>query len=123
MKEHYTITSSWNDVELVCCNRHEHPIQMVIQQGPSSPFYACPKYHEDAREEGERACNNRLSLQDYSKMLSHLHDLIGAAEMNDERVNLTNYTWKDRKGTEFKVLEHNGDYLVVRVYNKRAINS
>ena len=118
----YLIRGSWDDITLVCCYRHKEPIPMIIQAGPSSPFYACPKYHEENREPGERACNNRLSLQDYTKMLEHLHKMVIDAELNDEKINLTNYTWKDRKGIEYKVLSQNGDKLVISVYNKRAIN-
>lgn len=117
------ITGSWDDIQLVCCYRHERPVPMIIQEGPSSPFYACPKYHEENREEGERACNNRLSLQDYSKMLEHLHTMLVDAEIHDERLNLTNHEWKDRKGTEFKVLSQDGSHLVISVLNKKAIHS
>ena len=117
------ITGSWNDITLVCCHRHPEPIPMVIQEGPSSLFYACPKYHPENRAEDERACNNRLSLEDYTKMLSHLHDLIINAEMRDEKIILTYYTWKDRKGTQYKVLKQDGDKLTIEVYNKRAIGS
>lgn len=117
------ITGSWGDITLVCSHRHEIPIPMVIQQGPSSPFYACPKYHPENRSLDERACNNRLSLEDFSKMLAHLHSILVDAEMNDEKVNLTNHTWKDRKGTIFKVLKQDGDKLTIEVYNKRAIGS
>lgn len=121
MSDSYMITNSWDDVTLVCCNRHAEPIPMVIQKGPSSLFYACPKYKD--HDEDERACNNRLSLQDYTAMLQHLHKMIVEAELNDERLILTNYSWKDRKGTLFKVLQHDGNKLVIMVENKRAINS
>lgn len=56
-------------------------------------------------------------------MLAHLHSILVDAEMNDEKVNLTNHTWKDRKGTIFKVLKQDGDKLTIEVYNKRAIGS
>lgn len=116
------ITGSWNDVKLVCTHRHEEPIPMILQEGKTL-FYACPKYHTENREEEERACNNRLSLEDYTKMLEHLHNKILDAELNDEHIILTNYTWKDRKGTELTVLEHNGSKMTIGVMNKRAIKS
>lgn len=118
-----TIKGSWNDIQLVCCYRHKEPVPMIIQEGPLSPFYACPKYHEENRIEGERACKNHLSLKDYMKMMEHLHNKLVNAEMNDEKINLVNYTWKDRNGTEFKVLSQNDSHSVISVYNKRAINS
>lgn len=118
------ITGGWDDVTLVCAchDTKEDMVKMVIQEGPTSLFYACPKYREENRIEGERACNNRLSLEDYTKMLEYLHGTIVEAELNDERIQLTNFTWKNPKGTQFKVLLHNGNKLVISVYNKRAIS-
>lgn len=120
---HGVITGSWDDVVLVCTHNHKEPVEMVIQQGPSSPFYACPKYHEENRAPGERMCNNRLSLVDFTKMLEYLHGRIIESELQDRRITLTNMAWKDRKGTEYKVLKHEGNKLVISVYNKRAMNS
>lgn len=67
------ITGSWGDITLVCGNTHEQPIEMVLQEGPASLFYACPKYHSENRSEGERACNNRLSIDDFFKALEALY--------------------------------------------------
>lgn len=116
------ITGTWDDITLVCSHRHEEPVPMVLQAGKTL-FYACPKYHLEQRDLTERACNNRLSLQDYTAMLSHLHQKIMDAEMADEQINLTNYTWHDRKGTVYKVLKHEGRKLTIDVYNRRAIKS
>ena len=117
------ITGSWDDITLLCGNNHEEPVELVIQPGPSSLFYACPKYHAEYRSADERACNNRLSIEDFTKMLDHLHGVIIDAELNDQRIQLTNFNWKDRKGTVYKVINHNMDKLVISVYNKRAVNS
>jgi len=114
------ISGSWNDVTLVCAC-HDNPVEMVIQQGQSL-FYACPKYHAENREADERGCNNRLSMDDYMKMLEHLHGVLVEAEMRDERMTLTHYTWKDTKGTQYKVLRHDGNKMVISVLNKRAMN-
>ena len=117
------ITGSWSDVTLLCGNGHSEPVTMTIQQGPLSLFYACPKYHAENREVNERACNNRLSIEDFTKMLEHLHDMIIEAELRDERLQLTNFEWKDRKGTQYKVIRHDIDKLVISVYNKRAVHA
>lgn len=117
------ITGSWGDVTLVCEHRHEHPIEMVIQEGPSSLFYACPKYRPENRSADERACNNRLNLVDYTNMLEHIHEKIIDAALNDEILHLENYKWKDRKGTEYKVLKQDGDKMTISVLNNKAIKS
>ncbi|MBQ3570716.1 MAG: hypothetical protein IJA20_08615 [Methanocorpusculum sp.] len=117
------ITGSWEDVTLICGGTHAEPVEMVLQQGPASLFYACPKYHAENRLEGERACSNRLSIEDYTKMLEHLHGVIIDAELNDQRIQLANFTWRDRKGTVYKVVSQNMDKLVISVYNKRAVHT
>lgn len=117
------ITGSWDDITLVCGNTHDEPVNMGRQEGASSLFYACPKYHRENRSEGERACNNRLSIDDFLKALASLHEKIIEAELQDERLQLTNYEWKDRKGTRYKVLEHEGNKLTISVYNKKAVNT
>lgn len=122
-KQSGIITGSWEDVTLICGGNHPEPVELVLQQGPSSLFYACPKYHPENRDDGERACNNRLSIEDYTKMLEHLHGVIIDAELNDQRIQLTNFTWKDRKGTLYKVVSQNMDKLVISVYNKRAVHA
>lgn len=123
-KSDYQISGSWDDITLVCGNGHRDEIvQMRIQEGPSSLFYACPKHAKENRREGEALCNNRLNLVDFTTMLQHLHNLIGEAEENDSTINLTAYHWKDKKGTEFRVLKHNGDKMTIQVKNNRAIKT
>lgn len=110
-------------MKLVCIHGHNEPIEMVIKQGPSSLFYACPKYDMDNLIEGEKRCNNRLNLIDYTEMLQHLHNMLVEAELNDEVINLKNVSWTTKRGIFFKVLEHVGDKLVVGVENWKAIKT
>ena len=116
------ITGTWSDIKLVCTYRHEEPIAMNIKEGPASPFYACPKYYDFNREPDERACNNRLNLVDYEKMITHIDKIRYDAEMSGEMAILTGYTWKTTKGIEYKILQHKHNNLVVGVTNKVAIN-
>ena len=116
------ITGTWEDVKLVCIYRHDEPVEMEIKEGPSSLFYACPKYYAENREEGERACNNRLNLIDYDKMIATIDKKRYEAEMNSEKINLKNYTWKTSKGIEYTVLSHEGDKLVIGMINLTAIH-
>lgn len=120
-KNEFDILNSWNDVKLVCIHNHDVPVEMEIKKGPSSLFYACPKYDMGKLKKGETRCNNRLNLVDCTSMLTHLHSLIVSAELDDEMINLKNVEWKTIKGIVFKVLSHEGDSIVVGVENKRAI--
>lgn len=118
-----SITGSWKATKLYCIHNHEKPIEMIIKAGPSSLFYACPKYDLESLEEGERRCNNRLNMIDFTNMLDHFNDILVEAEMNDVQKDLTNMVWKDRKGTVYKVLKHTPECLEIGMINQRAIRS
>lgn len=118
------ISGTWGDIDLVCTHRHEEPVRMVIQTGPTSLFFACPKYDIANCVEGEPRCNNRLNLIDHDKLIVQLDKMRYEAEMKNEKIILTNYEWEIKsKGISFKVLSHEGDKLVVGMVNKMAINS
>jgi hypothetical protein len=117
------ISGTWDDIKLMCTHRHEVPIEMVIQKGPTSLFFACPKYYASNCADGEPRCNNRLNLVDHDKMIAHLDKLRYEAEMNNEKLILTNYDWDIKsKGIRYVVLSHEGDKLEVGMINKVAIN-
>ena len=46
------IRGFWNSVQVICGNHCNEQIEMTVQEGPSSLFYACPKYHPENRTEG-----------------------------------------------------------------------
>lgn len=110
------IRGFWNSVQVICGNHRKEQIEMTVQEGPSSLFYACPKYHPENRTEGERPCFNRLSLSEYENMLSALSDLL----MGDDIVKLQGYRWK-KNGVEFKIDSCSDEKIVVQVLNQRAI--
>lgn len=112
------IKNSWSSVKLICGNHSdEQKVEMVIQQGPHSLFYACPHYYEQNREEGERPCFNRLNLVDFERALSHLADV----QMDDETiVSLDHYKWK-KNGVEYQVISHKDGKIVLRVLNRKAL--
>lgn len=114
------LKGSWKYVKIVCGNHgSRNDIDMVIQQGPHSLFYACPKYYTDNRNKDEVPCMNRINLIDYEKMLSYLADVMVQAERNGEVCNLKNYKW-ERNGIQYHVLEHTDEKLVVKMFNKKA---
>lgn len=121
--QYATIIGCWKTTKLFCIHNHDTPIEMIIKVGPSSPFYACPKYDLEDLEDGERRCNNRLSTAEYMSALDHFYDMVVQAELNDEKLDLTNMTWKNRNGTTFKVLKHTSECLELGVINQRAIRS
>lgn len=115
------ITGSWNKTTLICGNHPEgEEHQMIIQQGPHSPFYACPKYNIENLKPNEIQCYNRINLNDYEKMLNHIANILVEGEINGEEICLTNHTWKYR-GKEFKVLNHDKNGIVIKFIDKLAV--
>ena len=114
------IANIWKEIEVFCENRHEEPVKMEIQDGPHSPFYACPKYHPENRTEEERACSNRINLVDYENMINYISDEITENVKNGCEANLTNYKWT-KKGIEFHIFSHAPNEIKVLVSNKKAI--
>ena len=84
-------------------------------------FYACPKYYPENREPNERACNNNLTITDYLKMVNHIDKILTQAELNDEKLNLTNIRFKIGR-VEYHVTEHSSRKIKIEVLNKKAIN-
>ena len=114
------IEGSWKNIVPVCGNHGGERIPMVINNGPHSLFYSCPKYHPENREKGERACNNRINLIEYEKMVSHVMEIIAEEACKNNDIDLTNYKWTS-KGIHYKVLEHKDGELVIEVLNARAM--
>jgi len=111
-------------IEIYCGHGHEEPVAMYMKSGSDSgkdSFYACPKYYPENRTPEERACNNNLTITDYIKMVNYLDKTLTQAELNDEKLNLTNSRFKIGQ-VEYKVLEHTYTKLKIAVVNKRAIN-
>lgn len=118
------ITGLWKGIKLVCGNHtvdndSEYP-ELIIQSGPYSMFYACPKGDEINREFGELPCYNRINLIDYEKMLEHISSMIIDAEQNDESVCLKNHKWKD-KSRFYEIISHKNDIIVVKMVDTLAI--
>ena len=64
------IKNFWKQIEVVCGNHGEDKtVKMSWKQGHRSMFYSCPKYYPDARVEGERACRNNVSVEDFEKIV------------------------------------------------------
>ena len=114
------IKDFWKSVTLVC-GCHEKPVKMMIQSGPSSMFYSCPKYYPNNRQAGETACANRITLLDYEEMLKILETQM---ESNDgfEIMNLAGFKFINLKKTiEFYVIKHENNEIVVSMKNLKAL--
>lgn len=115
------IAGSWENVHLYCDCHPNEEIEMNLQQGPHSLFYACPRYYPFNRKEGEIACYNRLNLVDCEKMLSKLAEVLMENDENGIKMDLANYTWT-AKGITYKVIEYSDRRIAVKVLNKPALH-
>lgn len=107
-------------VKVYCGADHDELTELEVENGMYQLFYACPRYKRQNRAENEKACNNRISIDDYEGMIKHISDLLEEAELNGTSLNLTNYTWK-KKGITFKVIEHTKDKIAITMLNKTAM--
>ena len=116
------IQNLWQNIVLYCGNHEKENelVKMTIQNGPSSLFYACPKYYPDNREVGEKACPNRINFVDFEKFVNHLSDIIEDANKNFETVGLTGHKWTYKTIT-FEVFSYKEDKIKVKMINKKAL--
>lgn len=125
IKDGYIMIKNLCDlIEVYCDNGHAEPIAFYMKDGSDmnkDSFYACPKYYPENRTEHERACNNNLTITDYLKMVDYIDKKITEAELNDEKMNLTNYKFKIGM-VQYRIIEHSEKKIKVAVLNKRAIN-
>ncbi len=110
----------WKQIVVVCGNHQGEEILMDLKQGPSSLFYSCPKYYPENREDGEKACVNRINLVDFEKIVDILSEEVEKGLLNGQIVNLQNFTFKV-KASEITVLEHTKGSIKIKILNKKAL--
>ena len=111
-------------IEVYCGNGHKEPVALYMRDGSDmgkDSFYACPRYYPENREPGERACNNNLTITDYIKMVDYLDKILTEAELNDEKVNLTNRKFKIGQ-VNYTVFEHTNKKIKISIVNNKAIH-
>lgn len=117
------IKGIWNMIDVYCGDKTKHkvlPKLEVVQGVFNGYFYNCPKYKEENRTPDERKCCNRISPVEYEKMIDHISKLLEDAEMNNEKINLTGYTWKSH-GIQFEIFEHTDNKIKVSMLNPKEV--
>lgn len=112
----------WNKTKFICSYRH-NPSELTIHEGANgaSPFYSCPHYYKENREEGEeRACPMRLNFIDAENLLNEF-----SKKMNED---MKNNIVRDYTGTiikykkiEAKVIKYDDNEMVLDIMNKKAL--
>ena len=113
------IKNLWNNVSLIC-GCHEKETFLTPNMKGNSLFYSCPKYYDMNREQGERACTNHITVDDYERIILCLGDIIANNEKNNIVGNLTGHTWSDGK-IQYKVVRHDENKIYVSVVNEIAL--
>lgn len=106
--ENGIVSGIWKKTTFYCDNGHEELTEMPLVPKGKALYYSCP------------CCKNALSAFDAEKVIHYLSDLLYEADINCEKLNLTNHKWK-KKTITYKILEHN-DYIKILVLNKGEIN-
>ena len=116
----YDIVNSWQNVHLFCCKNHKEPQEMELLNTPKAIFYACPKYFEKNREDGEPACINPVYLNDVEKAVKKINDMVGAAAMADNELNLENVKFTI-DNVDYTVLKDDNGVLDIAVENRKVV--
>lgn len=117
------IKNLWSRVTFCCINNHEKPIPFRVQAGKTN-FYACEKYFPEFRTPEERACANRLNLDDAEGIVLKLSDIIEENDNFESRTDLTNYTFNyvgPRASIYVKIVTYSEKEIVLGILNKTAL--
>lgn len=115
------IQNLWQNISIYCGNhKNEEPVEMNVQTGPMSLFYACPKYYPGNRGEKEKACPNRINFVDFEKFVNHISEIIEEAMKNFETPGIDGYVWQ-YKSITFKVISYKENKIKVEILNKKAL--
>lgn len=114
------VKNLWKQVLIVCGNHGEPENVMSLKTGHRSMFYSCPKYYPEAREPGERACKNHVSVDDFEKILGRLSKEVEELMISGQKPCLKNLKYKV-KTIEVEVMKHSDNCLVLKVLNKKAL--
>ncbi len=115
------IKNSWKTITLICgAHGDDYSHEMQLKQGPHSLFYSCPEYRSIyGQDHSKKSCNNRLTLDDYEKLLNYLMEN-SESEDGLVEVDLTGAHW-NRNGVLYQVLEHKNGTFKVAVRNDKAM--
>lgn len=115
------IKNLWNNIEIVC-GCHEEKVLLQPNENGSTLFYSCPKYYSANRKEGEKACSNRISMNDYQALVEYIGGKLADAELRNEREHLEGFHWKKRN-IEYTIEKHDmeSNHFIVRVVNRAAL--
>lgn len=127
------IENIWSKVHIYCGNHGEnHGIKMVPHEqsqlarfggGIGSMFYACPKYYPQNREKDEKACYNRISISEMEEMINYISDKIESPDAVFAEVNLKGLTWKNKRGTKFKIITFTHSRIDVLVLSQQSLRA
>ena len=118
------INGLWNHVEVICgCHEHrnEYP-KMSLKAGSKSMFYTCPKYYPDARDKTEIACINHVTADDFQKILEEISKEADEQMVFGQSVSLQGLKFR-YKLIDVEVLEYSPEKIVIKVKNKKALQS
>ena len=115
------IKKLFEKMQILCGNSEEHSgeapaLEAADINGRGYIFYCCPR------------CLNRISMPDLERMVDKVDSMMteGATqgELPTDMVNLTNVKWKNRRGVEYKILEHDwfSGQICVSIYNPMEIS-
>ena len=109
----------WQKVHLIC-GCHEERVDLVANEKGRTLFYSCPRYYSENRASKEKACSNRITMDDYQYVVEYLGEIIAKNEMNLTIADLTGLEW-DKKNVHYRVCQVKNGHYIVSVVNKKSL--
>ena len=112
------VKNIWSNIEFTCIHNHPQPIPMEVIENGQSPFYACPHYFKEKRQEDEKMCYNRVSLYDVEGIV----DKFGKIIEDTDKFGGTDFTGFefDYKMIHVRVVKYSPHHVIFGVENKKV---
>ena len=114
------ITGLWKHTRLICNNHAQCCPEMIVEDNGRQTYYMCPRYYEENRAPLERPCMNRVSIDDYERVLELLSGAIIEAEDNGEKLYLDHYAL-NLHGAKYSITSSGDSDFVISVTTSKAV--
>lgn len=113
------VKNIWEKVKIYC-GCHDELVELTPNTKGSTLFYSCPKYYGANRAPNEKACTNRISMDDYQALVEHIGDILYENEVKRISENLTGHKWK-RRNIEYEIIREENNFFYVKIINRAAL--
>ena len=112
------VKNLWKKV-FIYCGCHDEKVALIPNEKGTTLFYSCPKYYNSNRKPGEKACMNRIKMDDYQNVVEHIGDILAKNELNHVAEDLCGHKWSKRN-ISYEIFNTANSEYHVKVINHAA---